>query len=66
MSPADQLEANRDRLEAALLRVASLVTLDTEFLPFYLRLEEELANLDRQCSAFDRARRLAASQKAIC
>jgi hypothetical protein len=55
-SPNDRLE----RLYAARQVLATLVTEDTCFLPFFLRLEEEVRRAQSVEAALERARQLAA------
>lgn len=65
-TPGD-ITALRRRLEGALAILATLVVEDTAYLPLFQRLEDELARLDRDQTAVERARALAArgSHKAI-
>ncbi|MCB6179038.1 hypothetical protein LHP98_12975 [Rhodobacter sp. Har01] len=59
------LEAERDRLEIALGVLAALVAKDTAFLPFFQHIEEELNRMNASTSALDRARQIAARQRAM-
>jgi len=54
-------------MESALALLATLVVEDTAYLPLFQRLEDELARLDRDQNAVERARALAArgSHKAM-
>lgn len=64
MQPSEKLECERDRLEKARDTLATLVTEDAIFLPFFIRIENELMRLNSDCSALERARQLAQAQKA--
>lgn len=64
VQPKTDLLALRRRLEDALMTLATLVAEDSVYLPLFQRVEAELAALDKQESALDRAIALARRQSA--
>lgn len=57
--------SNLERLRGAYATVACLVVQDPVYLPIFLRLEAEIADLEIRDDVIGRARAVAARQKAI-
>jgi hypothetical protein len=59
--PRHAIEALRQRLVDARMKLATLVVEDEALLPFFKRIEDEIAQLDKDHGVLERARALAAT-----
>lgn len=54
-----------ERLKGSHRKVAAMVAVDPAFVPIFLRLEQEIAAMEARDDVLERARRIAADQRAI-